>query len=80
MAEHFLDAGGLICPLPVLKARKFIQNLPHGDILHVRVTDPAAPEDFQLFCQETGHLFCESVERDGAFEVTVEIRADNAPP
>jgi tRNA 2-thiouridine synthesizing protein A len=56
MAEHHLDARGLICPLPVLKARKILLNLAAGDILRVAVTDATAPDDFALFCRESGHV------------------------
>ncbi len=76
MAEHHLDARGLICPLPVLKARKVLLRLPVGDILRVQVTDKAAPEDFRLFCSETGHIL-HSVQAQGDnFEVVVECRKE----
>ena len=71
MAEHQLDARGLICPLPVLKARKVLLRLSAGDILRVRVTDRAAPKDFELFCKESGHVL-QAVQESGAdIEVTV---------
>jgi tRNA 2-thiouridine synthesizing protein A len=74
MKERHLDACGLICPLPVLKARKALSTLSAGDILRVRVTDPAAPKDFRLFCAETGHVL-KSVRDDGdSVEVVVECR------
>ena len=71
MAEHFLDARGLICPLPVLKARKALLKLPAGDTLCVQVTDKAAPKDFQLFCTEAGHTLQAVREQDGNIEVVV---------
>jgi tRNA 2-thiouridine synthesizing protein A len=75
MKERHLDARGLICPLPVLKARKALLTLSAGDILRVRVTDKAAPKDFRLFCAETGHVL-KSVQDDGdALEVVVECRS-----
>jgi len=55
MEEHCLDARDLVCPMPVLKARKALKTLAPGARLTVRVTDPAAPEDFRVFCQATGH-------------------------
>ncbi|MCE9507476.1 MAG: sulfurtransferase TusA family protein [Alphaproteobacteria bacterium] len=74
MKEQHLDACGLICPLPVLKARKALSGLSAGDILRVRVTDKAAPKDFRLFCAETGHVL-KSVQDDGdSVEVVVECR------
>ena len=71
MTEHILDARGLICPLPVLKARKVLLNLQAGDILRVRVTDKAAPKDFQLFCTESGHTLQSVLERGDETEVVV---------
>lgn len=50
-----LDATGLICPLPVLKARKRLAALAEGALLEVRTDDPAARVDFPHFCAEQGH-------------------------
>lgn len=50
-----LDALGLLCPLPVLKARKRLQGLRSGQILKVLADDPAAQIDMPHFCAETGH-------------------------
>lgn len=50
-----LDAKGLRCPLPVLKARKAIKDLPVGGILRVLATDPGAVKDFEAFCKTTGY-------------------------
>ena len=49
-----LDARGLICPLPVLKARKALKTVAVGEILAVLATDPGAPKDFEHFCTTTG--------------------------
>lgn len=50
-----LDALGLLCPLPVLKARKRLQGLPGGAVLKVLADDPAAIVDIPHFCAEAGH-------------------------
>ena len=50
-----LDAIGLLCPLPVLKARKRLQALETGQILQVLADDPAAIVDVPHFCAEAGH-------------------------
>ncbi len=50
-----LDAAGLLCPLPVLKARKRLKGLPAGAVLRVIATDPAAVIDVPHFCSEAGH-------------------------
>lgn len=50
-----LDAQGLLCPLPVLKARKRLKGMPAGAVLRVLATDPAAVIDIPHFCHESGH-------------------------
>ena len=52
-----LDATGLRCPLPVLKAKKRLKDVPPGGTLRVLATDPDAVKDFEAFCAETGHAF-----------------------
>jgi len=52
---HELDATGLLCPLPVLRARKRLRDLTSGDVLNVRTDDPAAVIDIPHFCTEQGH-------------------------
>lgn len=64
---QILDARGLICPLPVLKARKILLNLKAGDILQVMATDPAATVDFALFCEENGHVMMTATAENGVF-------------
>ncbi len=50
-----LDATGLLCPLPVLKARKRLSALSEGAVLLIRADDPVARVDFPHFCSEQGH-------------------------
>ena len=49
-----LDATGLLCPLPVLKARRALKPLAPGAVLEVLATDPGAVKDFEHFCKTTG--------------------------
>ncbi|MDH3531565.1 MAG: sulfurtransferase TusA family protein, partial [Gammaproteobacteria bacterium] len=49
MADHTLDAKGLNCPLPILKARKALKEVPTGGTLEILATDPGAVADFQAF-------------------------------
>lgn len=72
MARHELDAKGLLCPLPVLRARKALKALGPGDVLAVEVTDPSAPKDFVAFCETTGNRLLSSTEVDGVFRLEVE--------
>lgn len=72
-APRLLDVRGLICPLPVLKARKALALLPHGARLIVLATDPRAPGDLAELCAAAGHrLVGESREADGVFRLEVE--------
>jgi tRNA 2-thiouridine synthesizing protein A len=54
-----LDAKGLKCPLPVLRARKAMQPLQDGGVLRIEATDPGAVGDFVHFCEATGHKLVE---------------------
>ncbi|MCP5073078.1 MAG: sulfurtransferase TusA [Rhodobacteraceae bacterium] len=63
MYDADLDATGLLCPLPVLKARKRLQALDSGQVLRVLADDPAAVVDVPHFCAEQGHtLVAQDVE------------------
>ena len=68
MTTHELDAVGLLCPLPVLKARKRLQALAVGDHLRVLADDPAAVIDVPHFCAEAGHALVEQRD-DGPVQV-----------
>lgn len=65
-----LDARGLKCPLPVLKARKALKPLAPGEVLEVLADDPAAPKDFRAFAETTGHRLAES-ELDGVWRALI---------
>ena len=62
---HTLDATGLLCPLPVLKARRALRDVPPGGVLEVLATDPGAEKDFEHFCHTTGCELLESSEQPG---------------
>jgi tRNA 2-thiouridine synthesizing protein A len=67
MSDELLDARGLKCPLPVLRARKAMQRLAPRDVLQVLATDPGAVKDFEAFCEATGHELLESQEHGNEF-------------
>lgn len=52
-----IDARGLLCPLPVLRARKRLLSMAPGQVLRLLATDPAAVLDVPHFCREAGHVF-----------------------
>ena len=68
-----LDTCGLLCPLPVLKARKRLAGLPEGAVLRVVADDPAARVDFPHFCAEQGHGLL-AQEEDGSGRLIFLIR------
>ncbi len=61
-----LDATGLLCPLPVLKARKRLQALQSGQVLRMLADDPAAIVDVPHFCTEAGHDLLDMADTDKA--------------
>ena len=54
-SDSELDVTGLLCPLPVLKARKRLEAMPSGQVLKVIATDPMSAIDMPHFCSEQGH-------------------------
>jgi tRNA 2-thiouridine synthesizing protein A len=62
-----LDARGLNCPLPILKAKKALAEMVSGEILRVVATDPGSVRDFQAFARQTGNDLVEQSENDKEF-------------
>lgn len=75
MAGHTLDAKGLNCPLPILKARKALKDVPPGEILEVLSTDPGSIADFQAFCRQTGNELMESTTEDSVYRFLIKRSA-----
>ena len=70
---HDLDARGLLCPLPVLKARKRLKDFAQGDVLRMHADDPAARIDVPHFCNESGNILRGAVDQgDGSFIYDIE--------
>ena len=63
-----LDARGLKCPLPILRAKKLLNEMKSGDVLHIFATDPGSQKDFQAFSRQTGHELLSSTQNDKEFE------------
>jgi tRNA 2-thiouridine synthesizing protein A len=63
-----LDARGLNCPLPILKAKKALAEMTSGEILHVLSTDPGSIRDFQAFSKQTGNELVAHEEKLQVFE------------
>ncbi len=65
MADQTLDAKGLNCPLPILKAKKALKGMAAGQVLAIESTDPGSVADFAAFCNQTGNeLLSSSQEGD----------------
>ena len=75
MADKTLDAKGLNCPLPILKAKKAIAEVAAGGTLEVLATDPGAVADFQAFCRQTKHELVEHSEAGGVYRFLIKRTA-----
>lgn len=62
-----LDARGLNCPLPILRAKKALNGLQQGEVLSVRATDPGSVKDFDAFCKQTGNELVSSEQTGGEY-------------
>ncbi|PCJ50225.1 MAG: SirA family protein [Gammaproteobacteria bacterium] len=62
-----LDAKGLNCPMPILKAKKALKELEVGQVLEIIATDPGAVADFGAFCRTTGNELVGDNQADGLF-------------
>jgi tRNA 2-thiouridine synthesizing protein A len=65
MADKTLDAKGLNCPLPILRAKKALKTMEAGQVLAIEATDPGSAKDFESFCNQTGNELVSSSE-DGS--------------
>ena len=67
MADQVLDAKGLNCPLPILKAKKTLKSMEAGKTLEVESTDPGSVADFAAFCRTTGNELLEQSDEGGVW-------------
>ncbi len=65
--DQELDASGLNCPLPILRAKKALAALDAGQVLHIIATDPGSVKDFEAFAKQTGNELVASREEGGKF-------------
>ena len=66
-ADKELDARGLNCPLPILRAKKALMEIGAGKVLKIMATDPGSVKDFQAFAKQTGNELLESAEASGEY-------------
>ncbi len=62
-----LNAIGLRCPLPLLKAKKALNEMREGGVLKVLVTDPGSQRDFAVYADQSEHELLDSREENGVF-------------
>ncbi len=65
--DRELDASGLNCPLPILRAKKALGDMTSGQTLRVISTDPGSVKDFEAFCKQTNNPLLSSGEDGGKF-------------
>ncbi len=70
--EEQIDLSGLLCPLPVLKARKHLEKMASGQVLKILATDPMAAIDMAHFCGEQGHTLLGSENAGGTLIFRIE--------
>jgi tRNA 2-thiouridine synthesizing protein A len=72
--EDAIDLSGLLCPLPVLKARKRLASMQSGHVLKVLATDPMAAIDMPHFCSEQGHELLGSIKNGDVLEFRIRCK------
>ncbi|NIV77119.1 MAG: hypothetical protein GWN37_20500 [Gammaproteobacteria bacterium] len=73
--DEELDARGLNCPLPILKARKALKDMAGGQVLRIMATDPGSVKDFAAFANQTGNELLNSTEESGEFHFLLKKKA-----
>ncbi|MGO4498630.1 sulfurtransferase TusA family protein [Paenibacillus sp. 2RAB27] len=71
MANLVVDAKGLACPMPIVKAKKGMDSLESGQIMELQTTDKGSMKDFQAWVNQTKHELLESKEDNGVFTFIV---------
>ena len=69
-----VDATGLACPMPLLKAKRALNAMQTGQRLRVLATDQGSVRDFRVFAEQSGHLLLDSAEVDGVYSYLMEKR------
>lgn len=62
-----LDVSGLNCPMPLLKAKKALNEMASDELLQVIATDPGSVRDFEVFARQSGNTLLEHREEDGKY-------------
>ena len=70
-----IDLRGLMCPMPLLKAKKALNGMSALQVLHVLATDPGSKRDFEVFAEQSGNTLLASAEDDGVFSYLIRKKA-----
>ena len=62
-----LDVKDLTCPMPLLKAKKTLNDMEGGAVLRVLATDPGSERDFEVFARQSGNTLLDSSNSDGVY-------------
>lgn len=73
MADEVLNAEGLNCPLPILRAKKALKGMGSGQVLEVRATDPGSVADFAAFCKQTGNELMSSTTEGDIYKFEIKV-------
>ena len=73
--DEQLDATGLTCPLPILRAKKTLARMEAGRVLQVTATDPGSVKDFEAFARQTGNELLDSAESGGKYTYLLKKKA-----
>jgi tRNA 2-thiouridine synthesizing protein A len=77
--DVFLDCRGMVCPMPLVKARQALMVVDAGATICVLATDPASMADFENFCEATGHKLLRSEHEQQIYLFVIE-KTPAAPP
>ena len=77
--DQELDARGLNCPLPILRAKKTLNAMTGGQILKIMATDPGSVKDFEAFAKQTGNELLESSEVESEFHFRLKKSVRSTP-
>lgn len=70
--KEFLDAKGLACPLPVVRARNVMKEIAAGEILEIHTTDKGSITDLAAWSKSGGHDLLEQKEEDGVYKFWIQ--------
>ena len=70
-----LDVKDLTCPMPLLKAKKTLNDMEAGAVLRVLATDPGSERDFEVFARQSGNTLLESAEDNGVYSYLIRKKA-----